>query len=220
MGQERVLISGAVQSLLFYVTRMLRHLSILGSVSARRNACHIAEADKQGGSSWAWDVLLAACGPSDEALSRFARQGETESGVPVHASSAIVIQAPVHQVWRVLSDLGRWPRWQHDVDRVDVSPPIGVGTTFVWTTGGTIIRSQIALFSPDHTIAWTGHASIAKAVHVITLKAVDASHTSVVSTESMDGPFLSLFYSSHDLEDSEHRLLQNLKVAAETPAPH
>lgn len=165
-------------------------------------------------------TTLAACAPSDNALLQLAQQGKTQPQAPVQASSSIVIQAPAHHVWITLTDLQQWPRWNHDVQQVELTAPIQVGTSFTWTTGDTTIQSQLALLNTDQAVAWIGHASAAKAIHVITFQAIDASHTRVTSTESMDGPLLSLFYSSKELQESEDRLLKNLKVAAENTATH
>jgi uncharacterized membrane protein len=160
-------------------------------------------------------LMLTSCAPSDDALMQLAQRGKTDQQAPVQATSTIVIQAPVHQVWTILTGFQHWPMWNHDVEHIEIAPPAKVGTPFVWTTGGTTIHSHVALLTPDQAAAWTGRASIAKAVHVITFQVLDATHTRVVSNESMDGPFLSLFYSSDDLKSSEDRLLQNLKAAAE-----
>jgi len=165
-------------------------------------------------------ILLTSCTPSDDALFQLAHQGKTNVHAPVQATSTMVIEAPARQVWTILTDFQHWPRWNHDVEHVEVATSIDVGTPFAWTTGGTTIHSHVAMLIPDRAVAWTGRASIAKAAHVITLQALDAFHTRVVSTESMDGPLLSLFYSSRDLQESEDRLLQSLKKAAENSTSH
>jgi uncharacterized membrane protein len=165
-------------------------------------------------------ALLTACTPSENALSKLASQGKTQPQAPVQATSTIVIGASAHQVWAILTNFQQWPRWNHDVERVEVVPPVGVGTTFVWISGGTTISSRVAMLMPDRAVSWTGRASMAKAIHVITFQTLDASHTRIVSSESMDGPLLSMFYSSHDLKVSEDRLLQNLKAASESSASH
>jgi uncharacterized membrane protein len=162
-------------------------------------------------------IGLAACAPSDEALSQLAQQGKTENQAPVQASSTVVIQASAEHVWTILVNFRQWPQWNHDVEKMDAATDVRVGTPFVWTSGGTTISSRIAMLDPGQAVAWTGHASLAKAIHVITLQPVDASHTRVTSTESMDGPLLSVFYSSAELKESEDRLVQSLKTAAEHP---
>lgn len=164
--------------------------------------------------------FLSACGPSSDALAVLGSRGEIQQDAPVKASSSVVIDAAPERVWNVLVNVAEWPRWMHDVSHATVHGPLGKGAFFEWSTGGTAIRSRVVLFVPDKTVAWTGQASFAKAVHVLTLSAPDSGHTRVVSMESMDGPGLSWFYSSSDLQSSEDRMLRDLKTAAEaSPAP-
>lgn len=161
--------------------------------------------------------LLAGCGPSNDALAVLGSRGEIQPDAPVQASSGIVINAPPARVWNILTHAAEWPRWLHGVSHVTVHAPLGDGTSFEWHAGDTAIRSRVVLFVPGKAVAWTGQASLAKAVHVFMLSAPDPSHTRVESKESMDGPMLSWFYSSADLQSSEDQMLKDLKVAAETP---
>ncbi|MBD8871956.1 SRPBCC family protein [Rhodanobacter sp. DHB23] len=163
--------------------------------------------------------LLAACGPSDDALAVLGGRGEIQQDAPVKASSGIVIDAPPGRVWNILVDAANWPRWLQGVSHVTVGGALGNGIPFEWNAGGTTIRSRVVLFVPDRTVAWTGKASLARAVHVLRLSAPDPGHTRVESMESMDGPLLSWFYSSSDLQASEDQMLKNLKAAAEAPLP-
>lgn len=163
--------------------------------------------------------FLAACGPSNDALAVLGSRGEVQQDAPVKASSSILINATPQRVWNVLTNVAEWPRWQHDVDHVTVDGALGKGVSFEWNAGSTTIRSRVVLFIPDKTVAWTGRASVARAVHVLTLSTPDSGGTRVESMESMDGPLLSWFYSSSDLQSSEDQMLKNLKVAAEAPLP-
>lgn len=163
--------------------------------------------------------LLAACGPSDNALAVLGSHGEIQQDAPVKASSSIVIDASPERVWNILVNAAEWPRWLHGVSHVSIGGALNNDVSFEWNAGGTAIRSRVVLFAPDRTVAWTGRASVAKAVHVLTLSALDPGHTRVQSMESMDGPLLSWFYSSSDLQTSEDQMLKNLKAAAETPLP-
>jgi len=133
----------------------------------------------------------------------------------VKASSSIVIDAAPGRVWNILANVAQWPRWMHGVSHATANGALGEGVFFEWNTGDTAIRSHVVLFVPDKAVAWTGEASLAKAVHVLKLSALDSGHTRVDSMESMDGPMLSWFYSSSDLQSSEDQMLKDLKMAAE-----
>ena len=161
-------------------------------------------------------LLLAACGPSDDTLSALGRSQKIQESAPVKASSAAVINAPTHKVWNILTNVANWPRWQPDVSSVSIARAPRTGVPFTWISDDTTIHSRMVLFSPFTSVAWIGHASLARAVHVFTLTALDSNRTRVESKESMDGPMLSRFYSSAELRASEDKLLKNLKAASES----
>lgn len=131
------------------------------------------------------------------------------------AASIITIHAPVEVVWRILTNVSAWPRWQPGIAKVSGSGSLDAGASFVWQTGNTVIRSRVALFDPPHRLAWIGRASVAHAVHVFVLIPLGPRDTRVESRESMDGPLLDWFYDSADLQSSENTLLENLKRVAE-----
>lgn len=160
-------------------------------------------------------LLLGACAPSDHALTSLARHGAIQAGAPVQAVSCITIHAPTDVVWRMLTDVVTWPRWQPGVAIVSGGGHLGVGTAFAWQTGSTTIHSRVEQFDPPHQLTWIGHASMARAIHVFVLTPLGPHDTWIESRESMDGPLLNWFYDSADLQSSEDTLLKNLKRAAE-----
>ncbi len=161
-------------------------------------------------------VLLTACGPSEGKLSTLGHAQAVDENAPVKASANMIISAPVKRVWALLVAIPNWPHWQPEVSSATLDGSFEEGTSFTWTTGDNKIQSRIVLVKPEKAVAWTGHASVAKAVHVLTLTAMEPDKTMVESKESMDGFMLSWFYSSADLKTSEETLLKNLKVAAES----
>lgn len=161
-------------------------------------------------------VFLTACGPSEGKLSTLGHAREVEENGPVKASANVIIDAPVERVWTLLVEVPSWPHWQPEVSSATLDGSFEEGTSFTWTTGDNKIQSRIVLVEPEKAVAWTGRVSVAKAVHVLTLTAMDPHKTMVESNESMDGLMLSWFYSSADLKTSEETLLKNLKVAAES----
>jgi hypothetical protein len=48
-------------------------------------------------------------------------------------------------VWRVWSDVGRWPEWNADLERAELSGPFAAGSTItMYQHGGETIERQIA----------------------------------------------------------------------------
>jgi len=148
-------------------------------------------------------------------LETLARAGAIESGAPIKASVEIVIQAPAEKVWSVLTAVNNWPKWQSDIKEAEMIGPLESGTAFTWRSGGTRIRSKIALVEPNKEIAWTGTALNATAVHVWKLEQLPGNKTLVKTEESMSGFLLTLFYSSQELQTIDQTWLDRLKREAE-----
>lgn len=150
-----------------------------------------------------------------DGLGELAREGVIQADAPVKASLEIVMQAPPEKVWRILTDVNGWPKWEPDITEAQMAGPVARGTEFSWKMGGTRIRSRIALAEPNARLAWTGKAMMARAVHVWRLERVSGNKTLVKVDESMSGFALTLFYSSKDLESSDRLWLNRLKTAVE-----
>jgi uncharacterized protein YndB with AHSA1/START domain len=96
-------------------------------------------------------VFLGASVSDDE----LAHSGKVREDAPVKASLEITIHAPIERVWLLLTDVRSWPKWQTDISTAEMTGPLQVGTTFSWTTGGTHIKSRVALVRPCNQFAWT-----------------------------------------------------------------
>lgn len=160
-------------------------------------------------------LALTACGPSDDKLSALGRSQQIEENAPLKAASESVIHAPIERVWNLLADVSDWPRWQHDISQASSDGPLRSGAIFTWQAGDTSISSRVVLFKPPQALAWTGNASIAKALHVWTLTSLGPTMTRVTCRESMDGFLLARFYSSAGLQASIDHWIADLKAAAE-----
>jgi hypothetical protein len=120
-------------------------------------------------------------------LEKLAADGQIQENAAVKASSEITIHASPENVWHLLTDIDNWPKWQSTISAAKINGPLESGTAFVWTSGGTQIKSRIALARPVTQLAWTGTAYRARAVHVWNLQLLPDGDTLVKTTESMDG---------------------------------
>lgn len=152
---------------------------------------------------------------SENRPENLAAAGHIDDSAPVHASSQILISAPIDKVWKILTAIDEWPKWQTAISSAKVSGPLQPGTEFVWTSGHAKIKSRLALIAPNADLAWTGTSLGTKAIHVWHLKATEEGKTLVSTEESMSGFGLKLFYSSKDLEKSQKEWLEALKRASE-----
>ena len=163
--------------------------------------------------SLAWLVTGCSSGEKREEL---ARQGLIDQGAAVKAVLEITIKAPPEEVWKVLTNLRRWPRWQPAISDVVVAGPIAVGTAFDWKMVGTAIHSRIEKVEPGSEIAWSGKTFGAAAIHTWKLTRLSNGGTLVHMEESMDGMLLRAFYSSNKLRESDQAWLDALKIGVET----
>ena len=146
-----------------------------------------------------------------------ASNGQIDEHAAVKASSEILIAAPKEKVWRLLAEIDNWARWQPNISASKFAGPLKQGTEFEWTTGGTKIKSRLAVVKPGETLVWTGKALHTAAIHVWQFRATPNGGTVVSTRESMSGFMLKLkvFYSSKDLEKSQKAWLDALKREAE-----
>ena len=111
---------------------------------------------------------------------------------PVVGAAEAYIEAPIETVWRVLSDLEKWPAWNNGVSKIRVGGPIEVGTSFEWVGGGFKIVSRLEEVEPPARIGWTGKMFGIRAVHVWALRA-EGLGTRVRTEESFEGWPAALF---------------------------
>ncbi|MET8743874.1 SRPBCC family protein [Streptomyces sp. NPDC004728] len=93
-----------------------------------------------------------------------------DPGARVHARAETVIHAPLSTVWKLQTDVERWPSWQTPVksmERLDHGP-LRKGSTFRWTTPvppnpstpatSLDITSTVEQLRRNSCIRWTGPA--------------------------------------------------------------
>lgn len=163
-------------------------------------------------------AFLAAsvgCAPSNDRLEMLARTGNIQENAPIKADASIEVAAPQQRLWDLLANIDQWPRWQPDIDAAALHGSLSPGSQFTWRSGGTSVRSKLALVAPITAISWTGQAFGLKAVHVWTFTALPGGRVLVRTRESMDGFPISLLYSSAKLQESDVGWLASLKRVAE-----
>jgi uncharacterized protein YndB with AHSA1/START domain len=158
---------------------------------------------------------LAACGPSVAELDRLAAAGAVQPDAAVASHREIEVAAPPALVWEVLADAAGWPRWHPPIQRVEAAGPLEAGAAFAWSNRGTGIRSRVALSRAPEVLAWTGTASVAKAVHVWRLVPGVGGGTRVSVDETMDGPLFGWLYPKAKLDADVEGWLADLRAEAE-----
>lgn len=135
---------------------------------------------------------------------------------PVVSRNQIEIEATVDAVWKTLTDINDWPKWQKDVTETLVNGDIKQGTKFDWKAGGLSFKSVIHTSNPKSMFGWTGSTFGANAVHNWFFEE-NGNVTVVKVEESLQGILPKLFtsYFRKNLDSGVVKNLKELKSAAE-----
>lgn len=141
---------------------------------------------------------------------------EINRQAPVVQEAAIEIAAPPAAVWKLLSELEKWPSWQPRIAYARAGAPPAPGLPFRWKVNGTPIASVFQVVQPREALGWTGRTLGASAIHTWRIRPT-AEGCRVEVAESMDGWLVRLFRKA--MNDSLARdvrfWLERLKEAAE-----
>jgi uncharacterized protein YndB with AHSA1/START domain len=141
---------------------------------------------------------------------------DIRKNAPAVARARVQIAADPDTVWRLLSDLGGWPRWKSDVRSVSLRGPLAPGSMFVWKAGAGTLRPTLREVERPARIVWSGATLGIKAIDVFRLEPRDDG-TLVAQEESWEGLVVSLFAGRlrRTLQSSIDKGLADLKSEAE-----
>jgi len=159
-------------------------------------------------------VSFAAYGSSMKTLIETAQNKEIQHDAALIAKHTIKITAPVHVVWKHLSDVQNWPDWNKEISEVKIENSVKPDTTFIWKSG-TTIKSTFRVVDDPNYLIWTGKVLWTKAIHIWELKPLSEDETMVTVRESMDGFLITMLYSQEKLDSLLNNWLSNLKSVSE-----
>jgi uncharacterized protein YndB with AHSA1/START domain len=141
---------------------------------------------------------------------------EIHDKAPAVARAETQIAADPESVWRLLTDLEKWPTWKHAVRSVALHGSLAPGTLFVWQAGPGTISSTLQEVDPPRAISWTGSTMGIKAIDTFRLEPRDGG-TFVREAESWEGLVARLFAGRlrRTLQASIESGLVDLKAEAE-----
>lgn len=132
------------------------------------------------------------------------------------------IAAPPDRVWRILTDLDRYPEWNPYLSRVEGE--LGVGNTLVVNAGSTEgknwrFKPTVTILDPGRELRWQGHLltrGLFSGEQFFLLRALDSGQTRLVQGGNFAG--LLLKYMGSFLTDTARGFVgmnQALKARAE-----
>ncbi|MGQ8338782.1 SRPBCC family protein [Sunxiuqinia sp. A32] len=137
---------------------------------------------------------------------------EVNKKAPAYHEAKIEIHRSAEEIYKILSDINRWPHWQEDVKHAKVFGDFKAGTKFVWNAGGFKIKSKIHTATPNTEIGWTGSIFWIKAIHNWHLTP-SGSSTLVIVKESIQGLGAGMMQKA--LVEGITKNLYELKIEAE-----
>jgi hypothetical protein len=84
---------------------------------------------------------------------------DIDRSAPVIARHEIDIDAPLDTVWRLQTDVNRWPAWQSDITAAHLDGPFEAGNSFTWTSYGFTVTSTIYAVAERARTLWGGAAN-------------------------------------------------------------
>lgn len=157
-------------------------------------------------------------GPSLKTLHEdYAKKGRIDDRGSIRASYETVIEAPIDEVWGILSDPQHWDRALPAIRAVHLTSGVQPDAAFTWKNGSASMTSRFAVVLPGRELTWTGAAMGFKAIHQHLLAEVDGGRTRLRANESMSGPLLPLFFPPGKLQAALAAWIDGIKRTAEQP---
>lgn len=182
-------------------------------------------------------AVPAGATPSHPAKSLTCRGEGVDPDAAVRHRTETVIRAPLHTLWKLQTDVARWPGWQSSVEtaeRLDHGP-LREGSAFRWTaplppnpaTPATSleITSTVEQIRRGSCLRWTGPASAEglriDGVHVWNFTKVRGGvRVSTEETHTGDQVEANVPAATRILREGLEKWLRELKAAAEVCAHH
>lgn len=135
---------------------------------------------------------------------------------PARTKNQIEISAPIEIVWKILTNIDDWPKWQKSVSEAVMMGSVEEGTKFNWKAGGLSFKSCIHTSKPNKEFGWTGVTFGASAIH--NWKFAEKGNKTIVNVEeSLQGVFPKFFkgFFQKELDKGVLTNLEELKTASE-----
>ena len=143
----------------------------------------------------------------------------TDDKAPLQGRAETIINAPIEQVWQILTDFAAWPQWQPGVTQAALEGSVQVGSVLHGKASGLGIISTLREVEACHKISWTGDSLGMHAIHNWIMEPVGGS-TRVITEESISGWFARLLKLSNRnyMQASLNKSLEVLKKRSEAIA--
>lgn len=161
-------------------------------------------------------IGLSACQAQDPAyLEQLASEQEVNHKADVVINSDRIIDAPVHVVWDVMSDIDNWPLWNPSVFEMEKRDIEAVsGNSFEWVYNDHNFDSTIGVASSPNVLSYSSLSDGHGIVSVWKFDAWNKNSTLVTVKQSVGGFFIAVFYDKDELKMLTEEWLEHLQMEA------
>ncbi len=120
----------------------------------------------------------------------------------VRIETEIEIQAPIEQVWQLLTEVQLYPDWNPFIREIDGQIQVGEKLTVKLQppgSSGMTFRPKVVKVQPQHEFRWIGHfvlPGLFDGEHCFKLELIDANRVRFVHEEQFRGLLVPLFKQS------------------------
>lgn len=139
---------------------------------------------------------------------------DVNSRAKAYSVDSIQINADIHKVYSLISNINDWPGWFNGVTEVHLKGKVEESKDFVWKAQGYKIKSKLHTVRLNSDIGWTGKMWWIKAVHNWHFESLPNGRTEVIVKESFGGLGSSLMKNS--MKKDMRNDLDCLKKESET----
>lgn len=135
---------------------------------------------------------------------------------PVKQAKQLFIRATPEKVWKVLTDINHWTKWNEKITQAELKGKLTAGATFRWKVNGAKINSVLHTVTPNQQFGWSGTTFGGSAIHNWYLESKD-NGTLIRVEESMQGWLVGLFKNklNRDLARDMQFWLEKMKSESE-----
>ena len=145
-------------------------------------------------------------------LNTLALEGKINENASIKDQHSIIINCEIDKVWKILSDIEKWPEWNSNIRNVKLTGKVERDGSFQWRLDGTRISSQIQAVEPPSMLSWTGKSKWVKSIFVWQLDADDQQTIATLAASFQGG----ILVNTHQKIYNELiKWLDNLKNIAE-----
>lgn len=109
---------------------------------------------------------------------------------PVVVETSIEIEAAPADVWRVLTEVARWPEWHEGIASAKLGGALAEGSTIDWQIAGQEAHATITRVAPASAFDWEGTGGEMRGMHSWQLEP-SGRGTRLSNSESVEDGFAS-----------------------------